>query len=131
MLALADATWIALSGVALGFGLLAVVNRAVTRKSDIRAELGSLKIMVGHVHDAVNDRPAHAPTMSHQVAMIDDKVDGVVAQLDSLSGQIVNRDRLVDARFDSIEGRVGDIDGRLTSLAAHVFTHPGMPEGSA
>lgn len=94
------------------------------RNRDIQATLGALKLTVNAVHQNLNDRPPGAPSISVQVAHIDDKVDTVVATLASMTSQISNRDRLVDSRLDNLDTKV---DTLTDALAAHVLANPGLP----
>lgn len=121
MVAVADGTWIALGGMAVTLGLLLLIGVAMFRRpGDIQAELGALKVTLKAVHQAVNDRPKNAPTLSADVAMI-------VGQLDTLTTSIVDRDKRVDARLDSLDGRVATLTTDLATLTAHVMTNPGLP----
>lgn len=128
MIAVGDATWIALAAMALGFGVIALVLIAMFRNRDIKAKLGTMELVLGSVHKAVNDQPEGQPTLSRQIAIIGDQMSTLVGNVDSLTAQIANRDRLVNARLDGLDRRVDGLDERLTILSAQVLTYPGFPQ---
>lgn len=109
MVAIGDPAWIAISATALGIGLLILIGIIVWRRptAGLKAELGALKVTLTAVeqtaqavHDAINDRPAGAPTISQQVATMAARVDTIDAKLSTLT----------------------------TELAAHILANPGLPE---
>lgn len=102
MIAVGDAAWITIAGSVVGLGLIVAVVVIVFRRpgGDIKAELGALKVTLGAVHDAVNDRPKDSPTLSQQVATMAEHIEQIDAKVTTVA----------------------------TELAAHVLANPGLPE---
>lgn len=101
MLALGDATWIALGGFAVAIVLIWAVVAIVFRRpgASINAKLGNLAVTVGSIHDALNDRLEGAPTISQQVTQI-------------------------AARVNALDEKVADL---ARDLGAHILANPGLP----
>ena len=59
-----------------------------------------MKVTLGAVHDAVNDRPKNAPTLSQQVLEMDKRL------------------KVIDAKVTTL----------TTELGAHILANPGLPD---
>lgn len=106
MIALGDATWIALFGMALGFGVLVTVIIAMFRNRGISAKLGSMEVKLDKIEVATNG-PLTA--LSREVSTIAGHVKCVVDTLDNYTSQSASREQAVDARFEQLETRVSDL----------------------
>ena len=113
-----NAAWLGLFALIAILGVITLVGVTLLSRPnrEIMAGIGSLKIQLGADESARRDDMTVAT-----------KVDVIVAQLQSLTDQIANRDTLVDHRFDALDRRVDGLEERVSLLTAQILTHPGLP----
>ena len=113
-----NAAWLGLFALIAILGVITLVGVTLLSRPnrEIMAGIGSLKIQLGA------DESARRTDMT-----VATKVDVIVAQLQSLTDQIANRDTLVDHRFDALDRRVDGLEERVSFLATQVLAHPGLP----
>ena len=113
-----NAAWLGLFALIAILGVITLVGVTLLSRPnrEIMAGIGSLKIQLGADESARRDDMTVAT-----------KVDVIVAQLQSLTDQIANRDTLVDHRFDALDRRVDGLEERVAFLATQILAHPGLP----
>ena len=113
-----NAAWLGLFALIAALGVITLVGVTLLSRPnrEIMAGIGSLKIQLGA--DESNRR---------NDMTVASKIDALIFQLQALNEQIVNRDMLVDHRFDALDRRVDGLEERVAFLATQILAHPGLP----